>query len=162
MAAYGDSLDTLAARLEGLLPDGPRDWSVDAAYYIALAFLALRRLKESQVKLTVNQRPLIEPALEQAYRELLYIRLKELPGEIMFSDVPRPVEITRTGRVNGTDSTPLSSFRGCYSNTVSKAKRRKRNAPASRKERLRARGTGKPDEPDDPGSGPKSSRHSGD
>ena len=108
MPAYGDSLDAWAERMKETLPGGQRDWSVDVAVHLGLALAALNRLKAQGVDTKLKTHKLVEGALQEAWRELLFIRMRNIPVEIMTADVPRLVTLTKNGHIiNGSDKTRI-------------------------------------------------------
>jgi hypothetical protein len=98
---WGTDIKAFAAALlrrEDYFPDEDRDWSVDVATHLALAYHALGELEESGVILKIRNRPLISPELERAWRELLHVR-KDLPPDLLIDGVHRKVSLSRFGDV---------------------------------------------------------------
>jgi len=95
MAAYGASIQEVAkAVTDGFLTVESDDPSYDLLIYIAAAYGAAMRLKGQGADLgELAGKPLVTPALERAYREALYVRMK-LPPESLDVSV-----ITRLGRL---------------------------------------------------------------
>ena len=156
MPAYGASLEEWAEALEQLAPAGRRDQSMEIAVHLGLAFLALQRLKRMGVDIRLAGKPLMERWLEQAWREYLYLRLHNVPIEMVQNDIERPVSLTRAGRIvtNDADQTALSAHRRRYGDLDHQIERRKRNATTSRKKRVRTRGAAEPDRTETTGSSP--------
>ncbi len=139
MPAFGDSLEALAAHLEVLAPEGLRDWSIDAAIYLGLAFLAVQRLENIGVDTRIRNRPLILPSLEQAWRELLYVRLNKIPVEVILGDIDRPLTLTRAGRIVDESQNPISAYRRYYGDPLHTIERVERDATNCPKKRSRSR-----------------------
>lgn len=101
MAKYGGAdIEALARVLEEEMPSGDRDWSMDLAYFLAMALISLDRLEKKEVDLSFRSRRLIEPSLKRAWRELVFIRRQRLSEEFVLNDIPRPVTLSkRTGRI---------------------------------------------------------------
>ena len=113
MPPYGNSLDDWTERLKDTLPGGQRDWSVDVAVHLGLALAALNRLKAQGVDTRLKTHKLVEGALQEAWRELLFIRMRNIPVEILTADVPRPLTLTRNGHIiNGSDQTRIPTTQG--------------------------------------------------
>ena len=117
MPAYGDSLQAWADRLNGMLPtSGRRDWSIEVAVHLGLAYAALEKLKALGIETTAGRKPLVSEALETAWRELLFIRLRNIPLDQLV-DVPRIVTLSRTGRItNRSDQTAIPANARYYRN----------------------------------------------
>ena len=142
MPVYGDSLKDWADRLKDLGPGGRRDWSIDVAVHLGLAYAALEQLKILGIETTAGQRQLVEKALEEAWREILFIRMRNVPVEIVQSDVPRYVTLTRNGRIiNGTDQNriPTQTRRDCNPNDQPQSYARTKSG--GRSSRYRGAGT---------------------
>src|SRR5512139_95724 len=108
MPVYGVSLQEWADRLKAGRPGGRRDWSMEVAFHIGMALGALQELQAQGISTTEGNRRLVEEALESAWREILFIRLRNIPPEELMNDVPRIVRLTRTGQfINGTDQTSI-------------------------------------------------------
>lgn len=102
MARYGGAdIEDLARVLEEEFSlGGERDWSMDLAYFLAMALIALERLEEEGVDLFFRRRRLIEPSLRIAWRELVFLRRRRLTEEFVLKDISRPVTLSkRTGRI---------------------------------------------------------------
>jgi hypothetical protein len=101
MAKYGGAdIEALARVLQEEMPSGDRDWSMDLAYFLAMALLSLDRLEKEGIDLSFKARKLIEPSLKTAWRELVFIRRRRLSEEFVLNDIPRPVILSkRTGRI---------------------------------------------------------------
>lgn len=100
MARYGGTtLEAFAKQIEAEAPQGIRDWSVDVAFHLAMASIALQRLKEQGVQTTYKKRNLIKPALEDAWRQLIFIRQRYISEEHALNDVYRHVTLSGTGKV---------------------------------------------------------------
>ena len=80
-------------------PIGPRDWSIDLAFHLAMALISLHKLQELGVQTTYRKKRLIGPALEDAWRQLIFIRQRYVPEEIALNDIIRQVTLSKTGRV---------------------------------------------------------------
>ncbi len=143
MPAYGDSLESWAKRMSALVPDGDRDWSIDAAIYLGLAFSAVLRLEKLGVDPALRNRPLIIPSLEQAWRELLYVRLNKIPIEFILRDIDRPLTLTRTGRIVDENQNPISAYRRYYGDPLHRDQSGEGNAVSGNEKRARTRRTAK-------------------
>ena len=101
MAKYGGAdIEAFARVLEGDVPSGKRDWSIDLAYFLAMALISLNRLEKEGIELSYKSRRLIEPSLIIAWRELVFLRQRRLTEEFALKDIPRPVTLSkRTGRI---------------------------------------------------------------
>ncbi|MCK4827718.1 hypothetical protein KA005_68960 [bacterium] len=98
MTRYGGAdIEAFAEAIE--IPTGPRDWSIDIAYHLAMALISLHELQELGVQTTYRKKRLIGPALEDAWRQLIFIRQRYVPEEIALNDVIRQVTLSKTGRV---------------------------------------------------------------
>ena len=134
MPVYGDSLQAWADRLNGILPtSGQRDWSMEVAVHLGLAYAALEQVKALGIQMKAGNKPLVTEALETAWRELLFIRMRNIPPD-QLGDVPRIVTLTRTGRIiDGSDQTAIPTNARYYrnpddqhqSNPLSKSSRRR-------------------------------------
>lgn len=101
MARYGGAdIEAFARVLEETIPSGERDWSIDLAYFLAMALISLNRLEREGIDLSYKARRLIEPNLKIAWRELVFLRRRRLTKEFALKDIPRPVTLSkRTGRI---------------------------------------------------------------
>lgn len=100
MTRYGGA--DIEAFAEAIAKEGstnPRDWSIDLAFYLAMALISLRKLQKLGVQTTYRKKRLIEPALEDAWRQLIFIRQRYVSEEIALNDIIRQVTLSRTGRV---------------------------------------------------------------
>jgi len=95
----GTTLEAFAKHIEAEAPQGIRDWSVDLAFHLAMASIALQRLKDAGVQTTYKKRRLIRPALEDAWRQLIFIRQRYVPEELALNDIFRHVTLSGTGKV---------------------------------------------------------------
>ena len=100
MSRYGGTtIEAFAKNIEKDVPDGPRDWSVDIAYHLAMASIYLAKLQEQDVQTTYKRRRLIKPALEDAWRQLIFIRQRYVPETLSLNDIYRNVTLSGTGKV---------------------------------------------------------------
>jgi hypothetical protein len=101
MARYGGAdIEAFARVLEEDIPSGERDWSIDLAYFLAMALISLNRLEREGIDLSYKTRRLIEPNLKIAWRELVFLRRRRLTEEFALKDIPRLVTLSkRTGRI---------------------------------------------------------------
>lgn len=127
MARYGgDSLRDFARFFQLHVPEKPRDWSIDIGYHLAMSLLLLDKLREAGVQTTYKRRKLIEPALEDAWRQLIFIRRRYIPDDIALNDIARQVTISRTGRILVDESQDSYNSERDSSNTGNKSSLRQR------------------------------------
>jgi len=112
MVKYGgNDIRAFARAIQGNAPSGIRDWSIDLAYHLAMALISLDKLKEKGVQTTYRRKQLVEPALQDAWRQLVHIRQRHITDEIALNDIIRQVSLTRTGRIIIDDSPDTSETR---------------------------------------------------
>lgn len=100
MSRYGgDDIRAFADAIKDQAPKEKRDWSIELAYNLALALISLDRLEEQGVQTTYRRKKLIEPALQDAWRQLVHIRQRHITDEIALNDIIRQVTLSRTGRI---------------------------------------------------------------
>jgi len=100
MTRYGGAdIEAFAEAIAKEESPSPRDWSIDLALHLAMALISLRKLQELGVQTTYRKKRLIGPALEDAWRQLIFIRQRYVPEEIALNDIIRQVTLSRTGRV---------------------------------------------------------------
>jgi len=102
MAAYGASIDEFLTAIRVFIHENEEltpDPTIEVAYHLSLAYGEISRLKELGVDTTVSGRELVIPSLLMAWRELLFLRQSRLPASLMEGDIPRPVSLTRAGRI---------------------------------------------------------------
>ena len=100
MTRYGGAdIEAFAEAIAKKAPTGPRDWSIDLAFHLAMALISLRKLQKLGVQTTYRKKRLIEPAIEDAWRQLIFIRQRYVPEEIALNDIIRQVTLSKTGRV---------------------------------------------------------------
>lgn len=123
---FGEEIEDAARSLDHLLRDDPgRDWSVDVAALIALAYAAAMRLEGTGVSLRLANKDVVTPALERAWSELIHlrVRLKDQKDE-----VERTFTITNIGRVVFNEGRSSSGInRSDYRNLISVNKDRQGN-----------------------------------
>lgn len=142
MPAYGDSLEAWAVRMKEFLPSGQRDWSIDVAVHLGLALAALDQLRAQGVNTKFRSHSLVVGALDEAWRELLFIRMRNIPVEIVAGDVPRLVTLTRTGLIiNGTDQTLIPAHQRRDSDPDRQPKSNPHPKSGSRRKRSGGSGT---------------------
>lgn len=95
MGGFGEDIERAARDLDKVLPEGGRDWLVDAAIFLALAYASLKRHERSGGLLRLANKLIVLPAIERAWQELIHIRVRHRPE----TDVPRDITITSVGRV---------------------------------------------------------------
>jgi hypothetical protein len=105
---FGDGLRAFADALLKTEPEsGERDWSVDLVYHLAKALIALDHLVEGGTNIVFNKRALVAPKLEEAFRQVLYMRSKRIPRTIMENDIQRAVTLSPdTGKVMLVEGNP--------------------------------------------------------
>jgi hypothetical protein len=97
MARYGADIRALGRRFVGRFPASD-DPTRDALVYLALAYTAIDGLRErAESVLELQNRLLILPSIERAYRETLHVR-SQLPP--VWLDT---TEISRFGRLYASD-----------------------------------------------------------
>jgi hypothetical protein len=100
MARYGGAdIKAFAEAIKGNAPSGIRDWSIDLAYHLAMALISLRKLQEHEIQTTYRRKRLIEPALEDAWRQMVFIRQRYIPDQFALNDIIRQVTLSKTGKV---------------------------------------------------------------
>jgi hypothetical protein len=150
MSKYaGADLDAFAEAVQQVEEEftGVRDWSIDIAYHLAKAKVALEKLKEEEIQTTYRGKKLVEKQLELAWRELIFIRRRFVPEEYALNDIFRPVTLTkRTGQVmindtktTGGNSGKRSSGKGGASSEVRQTTYRRKNPPRYRHRIIRKR-----------------------
>ncbi len=98
MTRYGGvDIEAFAEAIE--VPTGPRDWSIDIAYHLAMALMSLHELQKIGVQTTYKKKRLIGPALQDAWRQLIFIRQRYVPEKVALNDIIRQVTLSKTGRV---------------------------------------------------------------
>ena len=126
MTRYGGAdIEAFAEAIE--IPTGPRDWSIDIAYHLAMALISLHKLQELGVQTTYRKKRLIGPALEDAWRQLIFIRQRYIPEEVALNDVIRQVTLSKTGRVmiDASSNTIEGEQRSNNSGTTDASKQRR-------------------------------------
>lgn len=88
----------ILTRKQEYFSEESRDWSIDVAIHLALAFYSLKKLEESGVDLKLRNRFLILPSLIRAFRELLHLR-KDIPVDIMSNDIERKITLSKYGEI---------------------------------------------------------------
>ena len=114
MPIYGAAIEELSEKISGEAEEIELDWSVEAAYHLAWAFYCLTRLEKLGVILKAQNgiTQIVVPAIKQAWRELLYIRLHRVPSEIMANDIARRVTISKTGVIHESkDKFTISAYK---------------------------------------------------
>ena len=105
MTRYGGAdIGAFAEAIAKEVPTSPRDWSIDLAFHLAMALISLRKLQELGVQTTYRKKRLIGPALEDAWRQLIFIRQRYVSEKIALNDILRQVTLSKTGRVMIDDS----------------------------------------------------------
>ena len=105
MTRYGgDDIRAFAKAIEKEAPSNKRDWSIDLAYHLAMALISLDKINEEGIQTTYRRKQLIEPALQDAWRQLVFIRQRYITDEFALNDIIRQVTLSRTGRILIDDS----------------------------------------------------------
>jgi hypothetical protein len=149
MPVYGADIEELAKKISWEAEEIELDWSVEAAYHLAWAFYCLTRLEKLGVILKAQNgvTQIVAPAIKQAWRELLYVRLHRVSPEIMANDISRRVTISKTGVIHESkDNFTISAYkRGIGASDIgtpgSVHKGKPRAEVAGRSLRVRARRT---------------------
>lgn len=102
MKGYSTSLATLARVYAKKHPEVSDDPTVELLIHLALAQRALERLQEMGAVLEYQNRSLVNPSLERAYHDTLWIR-RNMPVEWVDTS-----EITRFGRFVGNAESEIS------------------------------------------------------
>lgn len=113
MPVYGASIEEFAEKITSDAGDIELDWSIEAAYHLAWALYCMNRLEKLGVVLRApnGRTPIVSPALKQAWRELLYVRLHRTPATIMANDIVRGVTLSKTGVIyESKDHFTLSAY----------------------------------------------------
>jgi len=112
MARYGgDDIRAFAEAIREEAPSNIRDWSIDLAYHLAMALISLDKINEEGIQTTYRRKQLIEPALQDAWRQLVFIRQRYVPDEFALNDIIRQVTLSRTGRILIDDSPDTDTTR---------------------------------------------------
>ncbi|MCK5644791.1 MAG: hypothetical protein KAJ19_28585 [Gammaproteobacteria bacterium] len=139
MTRYGGAdIGAFAEAIAKEVPTSPRDWSIDLAFHLAMALISLRKLQELGVQTTYRKKRLIGPALEDAWRQLIFIRQRYVSEKIALNDILRQVTLSKTGRVmiDASSNTIEGKQRSDNSGTTDASKQRryrKTNPPRYRR-----------------------------
>lgn len=145
MTRYGgDDIGAFAKAIEAEAPSNIRDWSIDLAYHLAMALISLNKISEAGVQTTYRRKQLVEPALQDAWRQLVFIRQRYIPDEIALNDIIRQVTLSRTGRILLNDSPDTDTTGRHESNSGIESKIRQRLYRRGDTKRYRRRITRKP------------------
>ena len=145
MARYGGaSIKAFAEAIENDAPQGIRDWSVDLAYHLAMALIALQKLTKQGVQTTYRRKQLIQPALEDAWRQLVFIRQRYVPEEVALNDILRQVTLSQTGKVMIDETIDPNAVERDKSNPGDSSKTRQRVYRKPNTKRYRRRISRKP------------------
>ena len=128
MTHYGGAdIEAFARAIMKEVPTNPRDWSIDLAFHLAMASISLHELQKLGVQTTYRKKRLIEPALEDAWRQLIFIRQRYISEEIALNDIIRQVTLSKTGRVmiNDSSNTAEDKQHASKSGTADTSKQRR-------------------------------------
>ena len=102
MTRYGGAgITDFAEAIEEEAPIGERDWSMDMAYHLAMAFIAMTRLKEQGISLLLpHGEKFFSLSFQRLWRALVYIRRRRVTDNISLNDIARRVTLSRkTGKI---------------------------------------------------------------
>ena len=132
---------------EEFTPKGPRDWSMELAYHLAGALISLQRMNEEETQTTYRRGKLVEPALDKAWRELIFIRQRYVSEESVLNDIARRVTLSKLGRITIDDSEDQNYSGGSSSDIGISSQTRQRLYRKPHRPRYRRRRLTKPYEP---------------
>ena len=128
-------------------PKGPRDWSMELAYHLAEALIALQKLREEKTQTTYRRGQLIEPSLDKAWRELIFIRQRYVSEKSVLNDIARRVTLSKLGRITIDDSEDQDYAGGSSGDSGTTSQTRQRLYRRTNRPRYRRRRTTRPYDP---------------